>query len=157
VVLTTTPIHRCMHRCAQMGFKYAGIQDGQECWCGNTYGSHGSSNECGTECQGDPDLMCGGSLANDVYPAKLLPQLVKEGFKPIDTAISKLRSKITCTGSSRENRFVLPGACERIRLCNSNNNKKKKNIGSATSKTCFTKWLRASSSSRSTTRTTSRA
>lgn len=28
----------CVSRCHQLGYIYAGVQDGDECWCGNTYG-----------------------------------------------------------------------------------------------------------------------
>ena len=49
-------------------YLYAGVQYGQECFCGNTYGSYGTSTECKIPCSGDPSLgsMCGGDWSNTV-------------------------------------------------------------------------------------------
>jgi WSC domain len=48
------------------GFKYAGAQNGTMCFCGDSYGSLGTSNTCNVKCSGDPLRGCGGLSANIV-------------------------------------------------------------------------------------------
>jgi hypothetical protein len=57
----------CRAQCGGFGFAYAGTQYYGECWCGNAYGSYGSSNGCDTPCSADPSEICGGAYANSVY------------------------------------------------------------------------------------------
>ena len=47
-------------------YKYAGIQYGKECRCGNSYGSYGPSTNCTMTCS-DGETGCGGYYANSVY------------------------------------------------------------------------------------------
>ena len=65
-MFSVTP-RRCAHACATLGFAYAGMQDGAECWCGATFGTLGTSTACSRACTGDGALRCGGPFANDVY------------------------------------------------------------------------------------------
>jgi hypothetical protein len=59
---------RCLSLCAEQGFRFAGLQDGSWCFCGDSYGRYGAESEsCTTECAGDPDQVCGGSLANSIW------------------------------------------------------------------------------------------
>ena len=46
-----------------------GLQDHSECYCGNSYGKHGLSDEedCDFPCDGNPKEICGGGLRNSVY------------------------------------------------------------------------------------------
>jgi len=57
----------CLKFCTDVGFSYAGTQFGTQCFCGNTYGSYGQSNDCQTPCAGSANQLCGGILANSVY------------------------------------------------------------------------------------------
>jgi len=52
--------------CLCQGYKYAGIQNGWECWCGQSYGRYGASDECTASCAGDENILCGGGWANIV-------------------------------------------------------------------------------------------
>lgn len=58
---------KCMSKCATSGYKIAGLQAGNECWCGKSVGKHGTSNSCTKHCSGNPAYTCGGDYANDVY------------------------------------------------------------------------------------------
>ncbi|KAF9061643.1 WSC domain-containing protein [Rhodocollybia butyracea] len=52
----------CLPACQTEGFVIAGLENGQECWCGNTLGNssvHVSDNECTTVCVSDHDQYCG--------------------------------------------------------------------------------------------------
>ncbi len=58
---------RCMATCREKGFKYAGVQYGQSCLCGNSYGKYGKADNCDFRCTGDSTKICGGFYANSVY------------------------------------------------------------------------------------------
>ena len=60
---------RCIATCRAKGFKYAAVQNGQSCLCGNTYGKYGPATNCDSKCTGDPTKICGGSNANSIYLA----------------------------------------------------------------------------------------
>ena len=61
-------VARCLDLCRAQGFRYAGLQDGSACFCGNGYGRYGSGGAvCETACAGDPALTCGGEWANSVW------------------------------------------------------------------------------------------
>lgn len=51
--------------------RYFGVQDGHKCFCGDSYGKHGVSSDCGDPCTGDEDQVCGAKNVNSVYT--LLP------------------------------------------------------------------------------------
>lgn len=57
----------CVAICAERGFAYAGVQYGESCLCGNSYGRYGQSNACNFQCTGDAGEVCGGYNANSVY------------------------------------------------------------------------------------------
>jgi hypothetical protein len=63
-------IDMCISICRERGFGYAGIQAGQQCFCGKTYGKYGKAENCSTPCSGNPGQICGGSWANSVYRVK---------------------------------------------------------------------------------------
>lgn len=44
-----------------------GVQNGDNCFCGKSYGKHGISTACNSPCNGDPDSICGGIRVNSVY------------------------------------------------------------------------------------------
>ena len=60
-------IEKCIQICSEKGFKYAGLQYGIQCFCGNSYGKYGESYSCNYVCSGNQDEICGGYWANSVY------------------------------------------------------------------------------------------
>lgn len=62
---------RCMAICKEKGFKYAGVQYGQSCLCGNSYGKFGATDNCNFKCTGDSSKICGGYNSNSVYATGL--------------------------------------------------------------------------------------
>jgi choice-of-anchor C domain-containing protein len=58
---------KCISLCNQKGFKYAGVQYSNQCFCGNSYGKYGVATNCDMPCSGNRDKMCGGFWANSVY------------------------------------------------------------------------------------------
>lgn len=71
---TNTPA-QCITTCASLNFVFAGLQYGQECWCGNQLASDSTSgtgtvvddSQCNVPCAGDSTTMCGGSWRINVY------------------------------------------------------------------------------------------
>ena len=63
----TATVQACIAACTSAGYKYAGAQDGNQCFCGNSYGSHGTSSNCTMACAGNSSETCGGAWANSVY------------------------------------------------------------------------------------------
>ena len=57
----------CIAACKARGFKFAGVQYGESCLCGNSYGRYGAAANCNMKCTGDPAQNCGGYSANAVY------------------------------------------------------------------------------------------
>lgn len=58
----------CITSCQELGYKYAGINRGIECYCDNDYGTNGeasSAGECDSRC--DVDGQCGGSWRLSVH------------------------------------------------------------------------------------------
>ena len=58
---------RCVEICRDKGFAYAGVQYGQSCLCGNSYGKFGPADNCNMKCTGDSSQICGGYNSNSVY------------------------------------------------------------------------------------------
>eukprot|EP00752_Nemacystus_decipiens_P017703 g15872.t1 len=58
----------CVADCANEGEELAGLQNGQQCWCGTTddYDKYGTST-CNINCSGDPSQTCGGVNSSNVY------------------------------------------------------------------------------------------
>lgn len=61
-----TPQH-CMATCSVLGFRYAAVQYGESCLCGQNYGRYGPADNCDYPCPGDGNQMCGGYSANSIY------------------------------------------------------------------------------------------
>uniref|UniRef100_A0A1I8G396 WSC domain-containing protein n=2 Tax=Macrostomum lignano TaxID=282301 RepID=A0A1I8G396_9PLAT len=64
---STTP-ESCVSRCKARKYKYAGLQAGAWCLCGNSYGRHGKARnaDCNMRCSGNSRKTCGGPWRNDV-------------------------------------------------------------------------------------------
>jgi WSC domain len=60
-------IGACIKTCADHNYRYAGAENGVQCWCGNSYGSQGTSGACDASCAGDKSEICGGTYSNSVY------------------------------------------------------------------------------------------
>lgn len=61
----------CIATCAAQGFPFAGVQYGQSCLCGTSYGNFGTSDRCNMPCTGDSSQVCGGYNSNSVYATGL--------------------------------------------------------------------------------------
>ncbi|XP_033097932.1 WSC domain-containing protein ARB_07867-like isoform X2 [Anneissia japonica] len=76
---------RCIQYCYNLGYPYAGLQDGAECRCSDeTYSDLGQASEddCNTVCDGNPQEICGGGWRNSVYSTANLRCIVKASQRP---------------------------------------------------------------------------
>ncbi|XP_065660774.1 uncharacterized protein LOC100198865 isoform X4 [Hydra vulgaris] len=64
----TTP-EACINECQYQGFKFAGVQYGYLCFCGNGFGRYGRAKDsvCNVACMGDATRTCGAFWHNAVY------------------------------------------------------------------------------------------
>jgi len=65
-----TSVDSCLAACAQHDFRYAALQDGVMCYCGQSghkkYGRV-DEKECNKWCEGDAAQICGGWFTSSVY------------------------------------------------------------------------------------------
>ncbi|KAJ7165067.1 WSC domain-containing protein, partial [Mycena filopes] len=68
----------CINKCAGLGFVLAGLQNGNECYCGNILTNNpigARDDQCGTPCTGDASQNCGGGYRMLIYQkASRLPR-----------------------------------------------------------------------------------
>ncbi|KAK0190079.1 glyoxal oxidase N-terminus-domain-containing protein [Armillaria mellea] len=70
---TNNTVEACLNQCAAFGYSAAGLEYGQECYCGDVSDitAHGSvqaeAGDCATQCPGDPLHLCGGGLRLQLY------------------------------------------------------------------------------------------
>ncbi|KAJ7291038.1 glyoxal oxidase N-terminus-domain-containing protein [Mycena rebaudengoi] len=60
----------CITNCAARNFSLSGVENGNECYCGNflTNSPVGARDvQCGTPCSGDPSINCGGGFRIMIY------------------------------------------------------------------------------------------
>ena len=59
----------CVADCKSRNFTYAGVQDGGQCFCDDSFGKYGKvpESDCYKACQSDASQICGGPWANGVY------------------------------------------------------------------------------------------
>uniref|UniRef100_A0A1I8I8X8 WSC domain-containing protein n=1 Tax=Macrostomum lignano TaxID=282301 RepID=A0A1I8I8X8_9PLAT len=81
----TTMTHElCGSVCSLGGFRYFGIQVGEQCFCGNSFGVHGAAGEsqCSNLCTGNSGQKCGAANRNSVfelsYPNKNVYTVLKQ-------------------------------------------------------------------------------
>eukprot|EP00026_Physarum_polycephalum_P007232 Phypoly_transcript_07290.p1 GENE.Phypoly_transcript_07290~~Phypoly_transcript_07290.p1 ORF type:complete len:443 (+),score=46.68 Phypoly_transcript_07290:137-1465(+) len=64
----TITVESCQNSCRQNNYRYAGLQNGRECWCGNAFGKYGTDlSACNLNCTGDATEFCGQAWRNDIY------------------------------------------------------------------------------------------
>jgi hypothetical protein len=70
-------IQKCITGCGGAGYMFAGLQNTNQCFCDNTYGSYGTSTNCIEYCNSNNGEICGGPWANSVYLTGPTPEPTK--------------------------------------------------------------------------------
>ena len=62
-------VEKCKNHCFGKNYRYAGVQNHQECYCGNSIssGEPRPDSECNKPCSGNKDQMCGGAYRLNIY------------------------------------------------------------------------------------------
>jgi len=63
---STVNIKSCTSACADSFYKYAGLQGGDRCYCGGSFGKYGPG-QCTVECRASQNETCGGASSNSVF------------------------------------------------------------------------------------------
>ena len=65
----------CLQYCSDNGFQLAGMENGDECYCGNKFPVKpklAADAKCNTPCKGNSTEICGGNLMISVYFGKTM-------------------------------------------------------------------------------------
>jgi hypothetical protein len=64
-------ISKCQDSCYRRVFNFAGVQEGNQCWCGSYVGGEWTKNQtdCDAPCTGNKAEMCGGKGVLNVFEA----------------------------------------------------------------------------------------
>ncbi|KAJ6466638.1 hypothetical protein DFH09DRAFT_887416, partial [Mycena vulgaris] len=86
---TNTPLS-CTQKCFSLGFIYAGVEYGDECYCGAGLVSDVSAaniSDCDIPCAGDTTIACGAGWRMQVYNTTLTPpaNVAPTGWTPYGT------------------------------------------------------------------------
>ncbi|KAF8329334.1 concanavalin A-like lectin/glucanase domain-containing protein [Cantharellus anzutake] len=71
--LNNVTVDTCLSACDSANFNFAGVQYGQECWCGNSLnkgavvGQSLNASQCDLACNGDASQKCGGCWALTLF------------------------------------------------------------------------------------------
>ncbi|KAI8151994.1 wsc domain-containing protein [Colletotrichum sp. SAR 10_70] len=98
----------CIAACAADGYPFAGVEFGQECYCGVVIGNYSvptTSDKCATPCTGDSTKNCGGSANVEIYASQKLLSLEPCGYVP--PANSPTTAPAMCTTT-----VTTPATCE---------------------------------------------
>lgn len=60
-------IASCIGVCSAKGLPYAGVEYGQECWCGSQANLIPATDGCTSRCGGDPGTVCGGGYRINIF------------------------------------------------------------------------------------------
>lgn len=109
-------IPKCKNTCYLRSYKIAGVQEGNQCWCGNYINGEWTSN--GTDCKnvpctGDEKTFCGGKGFINVFGAEAnaespVPETVVVTMSVVSSGSSGVETALSSTQSSgaRRNRAL---------------------------------------------------
>jgi hypothetical protein len=64
-------IPKCKNTCYRRAYTFAGVREGNQCWCSSFVGGEWAKNQtdCNTPCTGDKNTVCGGKGVFNVFEA----------------------------------------------------------------------------------------
>lgn len=104
----------CVGKCKLAGYKYAGLQYGYLCFCGDRFGTYGKVDdaECDSLCFGDKTRYCGAFWHNSIFSVgksstrneKVLSCSIIQNKFPIQTCnMNSRKRKINATNIPKKN------------------------------------------------------
>lgn len=90
-------IELCIDTCIGLGFNYAGLESGFQCFCGDVTNSPGTNVDsgCDTPCAGNDAELCGGALRLSVYVNQAVNGPSATGAVPTTTAAATTSSTLS--------------------------------------------------------------
>ena len=87
-------------------YQYYSVQDGGQCFCGNSFGNHGGKapeNECNMPCHGNASEPCGGYEHNTIYnrsvPTIAYKCIIDKGCEQCDPSDPQATSLAKCNAT----------------------------------------------------------
>ncbi|KAI8806739.1 WSC domain-containing protein [Cladochytrium replicatum] len=108
---TAMTIELCTTYCSSKGFILAGLEYGQECWCGNKIEFHNGpidESKCGMSCVGFDEKKCGGSNAISVWSSNGAPVITHP--VPQTTGLPDHCKYVGCHEDNIQDRALSEGA-----------------------------------------------
>jgi hypothetical protein len=64
-------VSKCKNSCYRRAYSFAGLQEGNQCWCSNYVAGEGakSQTDCNIPCTGNKTEICGGNGVVNAYEA----------------------------------------------------------------------------------------
>jgi hypothetical protein len=96
-------IPKCKNSCYRRSFGFAGVQKGNQCWCGSYVGGNWASNQtsCNSTCTGDKNTFCGGNGFLNIFKA----QQNQATTSPTSAAASATASAATIVSNAGANKL----------------------------------------------------
>ncbi|XP_052106228.1 zonadhesin-like isoform X16 [Mytilus californianus] len=106
-------VQKCQQFCGQKGFKFAGVEYGYECFCGNVLRKDRKRKErdCKTPCSGNKQQICGGTWRISIYTAKTSKCMNKCHKKA-----KCIKGKCVCKAKYQGNGVK---SCKKVKRCRS--------------------------------------
>ncbi|KAL2072787.1 hypothetical protein VTL71DRAFT_12130 [Oculimacula yallundae] len=94
-------VEACISACSTSGYKYAGVEYGNECWCDNGIRAGTTqiaAKNCLMPCSGTPSQTCGGSNAIQIYsgtpPSGATVPTTAGGFTYVDSYVDSPSARV---------------------------------------------------------------
>ena len=93
-------VAKCKDTCYRRAYQFAGVQQGDQCWCSSYVGGEWTHNQgdCNVPCTGDQNASCGGKGLLNVVKAleiSVPPSTKRNSFSPSTTHTSTLLASMT--------------------------------------------------------------
>jgi len=111
-------ISACTSRCSDGKFAFAGLQNGNQCWCGNQLGGALAKNkdDCNVPCPGYTLETCGGVNALSVLKAEGIDSVVPSSTQTTTTAPPAITSSTSSKTSSVLSTLQTAGAMRNMAI-----------------------------------------
>ena len=100
VASTDLTLEKCLSACKVGGYAFAGVEYGQECYCGVVLGNGTLSvadDQCNMACTGNPSQLCGGRSTLNLYVASDLESTEPCGEPNLPPVVSSSTSTVSST------------------------------------------------------------
>ncbi|CZS91758.1 uncharacterized protein RAG0_02285 [Rhynchosporium agropyri] len=84
-------IPKCWQACYRRFYQYAGVQNGNQCWCGSYVGGEWATNQtdCNSPCTGNTKTFCGGPSLTQIFKAQANVPIVSSTTSSVKVTSTK--------------------------------------------------------------------